>query len=100
MDEVVKKLVALGTPALILIAIMAATGLPGAAAVTAALAILGGPGGMFGGVIVLGILGLLADAIAKYGVEEIFKRVVDGLRANGKSCAVDSQSNRRVSNHL
>ncbi len=42
---------------------------------------------MFGGVIVLGILGLLADAIAKYGVEEIFKRVVDGLRANGKSCA-------------
>ncbi len=42
MDEVVKKIAALGLPGVILVTIMATTGLTGAAAITAALAFLGG----------------------------------------------------------
>jgi hypothetical protein len=46
MDEVVKKVAGLGLPGVILVVTMAATGLTGAAAITAALAFLGGPAGM------------------------------------------------------
>ena len=44
---------------------MAATGLTGAAAITAALAFLGGPAGMLGGIAVLSLTGLIADALNK-----------------------------------
>lgn len=56
MDEVCEKLASLGIPALVFLGAMSATGLSGAAAVTAALAALG-PGGMIGGVISLLMLG-------------------------------------------
>jgi len=65
MDEVVKKVAALGLPGVILVITMAATGLTGAAAITAALAFLGGPGSMLGGIAVLGLTGLITDALAK-----------------------------------
>lgn len=55
MDEVVKKVAALGLPGVILVVTMAVTGLTGAAAITAALAALGGPFGMLGGITVLGM---------------------------------------------
>ncbi|HYW21584.1 MAG TPA: hypothetical protein VE956_20230 [Nodularia sp. (in: cyanobacteria)] len=47
MDEIVRKLAGIGLPAIILLITMASTGLAGAAAITAALAMLG-PGGMVG----------------------------------------------------
>lgn len=75
MDEVIKKVAALGLPGVILVITMAATGLTGAAAITAALAILGGPAGMFGGIAVLGLTGLIADALTEVGLEDFLTAV-------------------------
>ncbi|MGD1716761.1 hypothetical protein [Hydrocoleum sp. CS-953] len=85
MDKVVDKIAALGVPGLILLVAMAVTGWTGAAAITAALAMLGGPFGMLGGIAVLGIMGLISQGIAQYGFPEIFKAVVDQLYKNGMS---------------
>ena len=54
MDKLVNKIVALGVPGLVLLIAMHLTGFAGAAALTAALASLGGPLGMLGGLAVLG----------------------------------------------
>jgi len=70
MDEVVRKIAALGLPGVILLIAMAVTGLTGAAAITAALAMLG-PGGMIGGIALLGVVGIAADALSKFGLEAL-----------------------------
>jgi hypothetical protein len=75
MDEVVKKVAALGLPGVILVIVMAATGLTGAAAITAALALLGGPAGMLGGIALLGLTGLIADALAEVGLEDLLTAI-------------------------
>jgi hypothetical protein len=54
---------------------MAATGLTGAAAITAALAFLGGPAGMLGGIAVLSLTGLIADALTKVGLEDLLTAI-------------------------
>lgn len=56
MDRLVSKIAALGVPGLVLLVAMSATGYAGAAALTTALAALGGPLGMLGGIAVLGLL--------------------------------------------
>lgn len=69
MDEIIRKVAALGLPAVHLAITIATTGFAGGAALTTALAALGGPAGMIGGIAVLGIAGLVADALAKVGIE-------------------------------
>ncbi|BBD63552.1 serine/threonine kinase (plasmid) [Nostoc sp. HK-01] len=69
MDEVVKKVAALSLPIIILVVTMATTGFTGASAITAALAFLGGPTGMLGGIAVLELTGLITDALAKVILE-------------------------------
>jgi len=76
MDYIVKKVTSLGIPGLILIIVMAVSGLKGAAALTFTLAVLGGPFGMLGGLAVLGIIGLISHSFAKYGVEKIVEAVI------------------------
>ncbi len=85
MDQIVSKIAALGVPGLVLLVAMAVTGWAGAAAITTALAMLGGPFGMLGGVAVLGILVLISQGLAEYGFEKIFQAVIDELRKKGKS---------------
>lgn len=75
MDELVKKIAALGLPGVILIIVMATTGLTGAAAITTALAILGGPAGMLGGIAVLGLTALITDGLTKVGLENLLTAV-------------------------
>ncbi|MGV0028480.1 hypothetical protein [Phormidesmis priestleyi] len=75
MDELVKKIAALGLPGVVLIVVMATTGLTGAAAITTALALLGGPAGMLGGIAVLGLTALITDALAKVGLENLLTAV-------------------------
>ena len=87
MDKVVQKLVALGVPGLILLAIAATTGLAGGAAIVTALSIAGGPFGIIGGVAAMVALALAVDAIAEYGFEAIGKQVVKGLEEKGMSKA-------------
>jgi hypothetical protein len=75
MDEVIQKVAALGLPGVILVIVMATTGLTGAAAITTALAILGGPAGMLGGIAVLGLTGLITEGLAKTGLENLLTAI-------------------------
>jgi hypothetical protein len=84
MDEIVRKLAGIGLPAVVLLIAMATTGLTGAAAITAALAMLG-PGGMIGGIMLLGIIGLASDALTKYGLEALLLGVYQQRVINGES---------------
>ena len=87
MDRVVDKIAALGVPGLVLVVAMASTGWAGAAAITTALAMLDGPFGMLGGIAVLGILGLISKGLADYGLEALFKALVEKFVKQGKSKA-------------
>lgn len=84
MDELVRKIVSLGFPGVILMIAMATTGLTGAAAITAGLAMLG-PGGMIGGIAFLGIVGIASDVLSKYGLETVLKNVYLERKVKGKS---------------
>ena len=84
MDEIVRKIVALGLPSVVLLITMATTGLTGAAAITAALAMLG-PGGMIGGILFLGVIGLASESLSKYGLAEILKGVYRERCKNGET---------------
>ena len=55
-----------------------ATGLAGGAAIITALTALG-PGGILGGIVTLGIIGLISEGIAQYGIDTIFSAVVKEL---------------------
>jgi len=85
MDKVVQKLVAMGVPGLVLLAIAATTGLAGGAALITALSVMGGPFGLLGGVAAIGLLALAVDAVAEYGFEKIGNEVVKGLQEDGLS---------------
>jgi hypothetical protein len=82
MDEVVKKVAALGLPGVLLVITMGATGFAGGAALTTALAALGGPFGMVGGIALLGIAGLVADTLAKVGIDGFLTEVYRQRRQN------------------
>ncbi|MDJ0519397.1 hypothetical protein [Dapis sp. BLCC M229] len=83
MDEAVRKIAGVGLPGVILLIAMATTGFTGAAAITAALAMLG-PGGMIGGIVFLGIIGLASDSLTKYGLEALLKGVYLQRKSNGE----------------
>lgn len=84
MDEFVRKAAGIGLPAIVLLITMATTGLTGAAAITASLALLG-PGGMIGGIVLLGIIGLAADMLSKYGLETLLVAIYQEQQRGGKS---------------
>jgi predicted GTPase len=74
-NDFVRKIAALGTPGIVFIVAMSSTGLVGAAAITSALSILGGPAGMYGGIAVLPIIAVAADYLTKYGLEFLIAKV-------------------------
>ena len=74
MDEVVKKLAGLGLPGIILVILTATSG-GSSAAVAAALTAVGGPFGILGGIALLGLISVVGDAIAGFGIEAILKAV-------------------------
>lgn len=74
LDEIGRKIASLGTPAIVFAAacsIAGGMGLAGGAAITTALAMVGGPFGMVGGLVALGVLTIIADAVGKYGIEAV-----------------------------
>ncbi|MCB9210936.1 MAG: hypothetical protein H6609_16335 [Ignavibacteriales bacterium] len=83
MDKIVDKIVGLGVPGLVLLFAMAYTGATGAAAIVAALAFLGGPLGMMGGLAVLGLIALLSRGLAEYGLEAILTAVMERFKTQG-----------------
>lgn len=84
MDEFVRKAAGIGLPVIILLITMATTGLTGAAAITAALAMLG-PGGMIGGIVLLGIIGLAADMLSRFGLEALLIAIYRQRLQNGET---------------
>ena len=84
-DRVVEVITGLGVPGIVLLVAMSVSGWSGAAAITTALAALGGPLGMLGGITLLGGLVLIASAIPRFGFWEIFKRVLENLKEQGKT---------------
>lgn len=86
-DKAVKIIAALGVPGLVLVVLMAVSPWFGAAAMTWALAVLGGPFGMAGGIALLLVLVLIARALAKFGFEQLFQAVLVKLKEKrGNSC--------------
>lgn len=74
LDEAIRIAAGVGAPALLLVSAISASGaagLAGGAALTAALSLIGGPAGMFGGLTVLGVVGALSSAVASYGLEVV-----------------------------
>lgn len=74
MDELVKKIAALGLPG-ILFVIATATSGGSVAAVVAMLSSLGGPLGLLGGLGLLGLVGILGEYIASFGIETVLKLI-------------------------
>jgi hypothetical protein len=85
MDKVIQKLVAMGIPGLVLLAVAATTGLAGGAALITALSVMGGPFGIMGGLAAIAALALTVDAVAEYGFEKIAREVVKGLEKKGNT---------------
>lgn len=84
MEKLISKLAALGVPGLVLLIAVSTSGYVGAAAVIAALSSLG-PGGIVGGIAMLGIIGLISHGISEYGVETIFSALIKELLKKGES---------------
>lgn len=84
MDKFISKIAALGVPGLVLTVAISATGLAGGAAITTALAALG-PGGMIGGIITLGAIGLISEALSEFGFSAVFSGVVKQLYKQGET---------------
>ncbi|MEA5582042.1 hypothetical protein VB620_11895 [Nodularia harveyana UHCC-0300] len=75
MDEIVKKLASFGLPGVILVVMLAVSGAERHVAIPLILATLGGPFGMLGGLTVLGIVTLVGDYLAGYGIEALLTAV-------------------------
>jgi hypothetical protein len=85
-DEIGRKLASLGAPAIafaIAPSVAGGMGLTGGAVITTALAMLGGPVGMIGGLITLGLLTAIADTVGKYGIEAVLLATFKARREQG-----------------
>ncbi|MCC5645818.1 hypothetical protein LC607_23330 [Nostoc sp. CHAB 5824] len=74
MDEIVKKLAGLGLPGVFLVILTVTTG-GSSAAIAAALTALGGPFGIVGGIALLGLITVVGDTVAGYGIEAVLKAI-------------------------
>ena len=86
-DDLAGEVASLGVTGLVLIFFMAVSGYAGAAALTTALATLGGPFGMLGGIGVLFLLTRISKVIAQIGIDNFAKQVMQKMIENGKSKA-------------
>lgn len=88
LDELAHKIALIGLPALAFVvaaSIASSAGLAGGAVVVAALAMLGGPIGLVGGLLTLGLLTLIADGVSKYGLNTLLLESFKARRERGIS---------------
>ena len=85
MDKIFDKIAGAGVPILVVLIMISASGLSGAAAISYVLAMLGGPLGMIGGIAVVSVIGVASTAITKYGFDTVFKGVVKRLYEKGET---------------
>lgn len=109
MDKLVRKIAALGIPGLVLLYVIGLTGLAGGAAFTASLALLGGPLGMFGGLLVLGLGVLIVNGVSKYGLDilaiEVIKKLkkkhsIEKIRTVINKLPISKEIKRKINEHL
>lgn len=84
LDKIAEVIAGLGVPGLVLVMLMTASPLTGAAAITSSLAALG-PFGMLGGIATLGVLSFISRAITKFSFEKVFPAVLIKLREDGRT---------------
>ncbi|NEO30639.1 MAG: hypothetical protein F6K36_09450 [Symploca sp. SIO3C6] len=77
MDEVVKKVAALGLPGVILVVAMATSGAMGGIGLISTIAGFGGPLGLAGGLAFLGLMTGVGDIISGYGIDAVLKAVYE-----------------------
>lgn len=87
LDKIVAIIVGFGIPGLVLLVAVITAGFAGGAAVVVALATLGGPLGMLGGIALLGVLMMISKGLAEYGAEILLRRVLSGLKQKGHTKA-------------
>lgn len=86
MDRIIDKLAGLGVAGIVLVCVIASSGLTGVYALTAALSTLGGPfGGMFVGLTMLGLIAMTSALIAKIGIDQVVILVSQKIIKKGKS---------------
>ncbi|MFB2836853.1 hypothetical protein [Floridanema evergladense] len=89
MDEVARRIASLGLPGVMLavaLSIAGGMGLAGAAAITTALAMLGGPLGMMGGIGVLLAATAIGEAVSRYGIQAVLVATYLERRRQGEPC--------------
>ena len=88
LDDIGRKIASLGTPAIVYAvaaSVAGGMGLAGAAVITSALAMLGGPFGIVGGLLSLGVLTVNADTVSKYGIEAVLVATFQAWIEQGKT---------------
>jgi predicted GTPase len=89
LNDFIRKIAALGTPGVVFLAAMSSTGLAGGAAIASALALLGGPAGMYGGIVLLPVIAVATDYLTKYGLEFLVALIYQQrIEKEGKSVQV------------
>jgi hypothetical protein len=86
LDEAGRAIAALGMPAMafaVAASLAGGMGLAGGAVITTALAMLGGPVGMVGGLLTLGTLSTIASVVAKYGIDAILMATFKARQEHG-----------------
>ncbi|NEU79911.1 hypothetical protein [Nostoc sp. UIC 10630] len=108
MDEIAKKLAGLGLPGIILV-ILTVTSAGSNAAIVAALTAIGGPFGIVGGIGILGLITVVGDTVAGYGIEAVLKAVytersktesVRYLLKEIKDLPISEELKLKLKNHL
>ena len=84
MDRIVNTIAGCGVSGIMFMVAISMTGLSGAAAITAALALLG-PGGMIGGIVTFLLSCALASTLTEFGFATLFKAVVKKLYKKGET---------------
>lgn len=83
-DKLVSWIAGIGIPGLVLFSVMKATGLFGAAAIAAALSLIG-PGGMIGGVMTLIVTCTIIVNLSEYEFQTVFYRILMCLLEQGRT---------------
>ena len=77
LDRLAGLLAEAGVPGVVLLTLIHTSSWYGAAAFTSSLALLGGPLGMLGGLVMLGVIGLISRGLGIYGFERICRAWAD-----------------------
>lgn len=109
LEATVGQVASLGLPGIMLVLAIATSGYAGGAAITVGLATLGGPLGMVGGFISLGLVSVIGGALAKIGLENLLKFIyterlkqenLSGLMAEIQGLPISREMKDTILEHL